>query len=328
MESRHRIHLAVTDSRGRLVFSAGDPALVTFFRSAAKPFQLLPLVDSGAVEALGLTPLHLAVAAGSHSAEARHLETVQDFLRRAGCTEADLECGPHEPMDPAAARALSRRETAPAPIHNNCSGKHAAMLTLARHRGWPLAGYRRPDHPVQEAMLQEVARWTGRSPNSIRLGGDGCGVVTFALPLQAMAQAYSALGRAAHRGEGAARQVVGAMMDEPFQVAGTGRLCTLLMETAPGKVFVKVGAEGVYGAGIPSEGLGIVLKVEDGGRRAAEPALLRVLEHLGVPGLGHSPLLQPFRAPVVRDTLGDEVGRLEVEMPPIPLRDREGVQGG
>ena len=310
VESRHRVHVAVADPEGHLLAWAGDPGLVTHFRSAAKPLQALPLVEDGVVDAFGIPAEELALACASHNGEGGHVAGVRRLLERMGVAEEALELGPHLPMLEAAAHALLRSGGEALPVHNNCSGKHAGMLGLARYRGWPLEGYRLPDHPVQQRMTEEVVRWTGVAADQIRPGVDGCGVVCFGVPLAAMARSFAGVGRAAARGDEGPARVVEAMTAHPFQVAGTGRLCTELMEATEGAIFAKVGAEGIYAAGDRGGTLGVAIKVEDGSRRAVEVALVRVLEELG---LLDDEALDSYRRRPVPNTLGEEAAFLGVD---------------
>jgi L-asparaginase II len=282
VESVHRLSVAVVDQAGRLIASAGDPALVTYWRSAAKPFQAMPVVLDGAADHWKFSTDELALACASHSSEPIHLDVAERMLRKIGCSEQDMACGPHPPLGSEVSEAIHRVPTAMSPRWSNCSGKHAAMLGLARHRGWPTAGYEREDHPVQVRCLDEVARWAGLPRETIRLAVDGCTAVCFGLPLQAMATAYARLGAS---DDAAARRIREAMMHHPGLVAGAGRLCTDLMAAFPGQVIAKVGADGIYSAAWPSAGLGIALKIEDGDMRSARPALLAVLRQLAEGGL-------------------------------------------
>ena len=284
VESVHPVSVAVVRADGNLIASAGDPSLVSFWRSAAKPFQALPLLEDGAADALAITPAELALACASHSSEPRHLAVAEGLLRRIGATTADLACGPHPPLAAAVAERVIREGIALTPLWSNCSGKHAGMLALARHHGWPLAGYVRPDHPVQRRILGAVAHWTGVPSARIGTATDGCTAVTFALPLGAMATAWARLGRSAEPGPARLRA---AMAAHPELVAGSGRLCTELMAATRGRVLAKVGAAGIYCAAVPELGLGIALKVGDGDSDSASVALLAVLEVLlGRAGLG------------------------------------------
>lgn len=315
VESRHRVSVAVVEPSGRLVAAAGDPDLVTYWRSAAKPFQALPLVDDGAADRFGLGDDELALACASHSSEAVHLAGVDRFMAKVGITEDALACGPHPPLSPDVAREVTRAGIRLTPRWSNCSGKHTGMLALARHHGWPLAGYHRLEHPLQQRIVAEVERWTGLSRAGMVFGVDGCRVVSFGLPLRAMALAYARFGASPEPGP---RRLWAAITAHPELVAGTGRFETVLMRAWPGDVFAKVGAEGVYSAVVPERGWGVALKVEDGGWRAAPLALLSVLARLGdragrpVPALAIEPALAPFRDPPVLDTHGEAVGAIRV----------------
>ena len=309
VESAHRVHVAVADARGRLIGGCGDPGQVAFYRSAAKPFQALPLVEDGVVERFGFTEKELALCCASHNAEPEHLALARSMLARAGLDERALACGPHPSLRPERARELWARGARLGAVHNNCSGKHAGMLALAVARGWPAEGYLEPGHPVQRRMLVEIARWTGVAASELVTGTDGCGVVTFALSLADMAASFARFTAAADAGDPAAR-IVAAMTGHPFAVAGTGRTCTAVMERLGGRVFVKTGAEGVYCGGVRGRGLGFALKVEDGARRASDVALVGVLSDLGVADADDVPALARGRIEVL-NTLGVDVGRIE-----------------
>jgi L-asparaginase II len=310
VESRHRVSLAVSDGSGRLRCWSGDAALPVYARSAIKPLQALPLVEDEVVNRLGVTAGELALACGSHGGEPRHVEAARSLLRKAGAGEDALACGPHAPMNEAAARELRLRGGIPGRIHNNCSGKHAGMLALARVSGWNPAGYHESDHPVQQRMQHELTRWSGVAAEDLTQGVDGCGVVTFGLELERLAVAFARFAAASRRGDAGPAAIVAAMTGNPEMVAGTGRLCTALMRATGGRIFAKVGAEGVYCAGVPGAELGIALKVEDGSRRAAEPALIAILQHLGLLTDEESAELDDHAAPAILNTRGERVGML------------------
>ncbi len=314
VESRHQVSVAVVDARGRLRASAGDPELVLFARSAVKPIQALPVVEDGAADQFELAPEEVALCCASHSGETRHVEAVLAILRKIGLDEDALVCGPQAPMYSPAAAALREAGALPGRIHNNCSGKHAGMLALARLHGWPVAGYQAADHPLQMRLLREVARWTGMSADDIPTALDGCGVITYALPLRALARAVGAVAGAVRCGEAGPARVVQAMVRYPEYVGGTDRLCTQLMRVAGGRIFAKAGAEGVYCAGSPGAELGLALKVEDGAARAAEPALLAVLRSLGLLGADEVADLVRYVEPDVENTRGERVGRIRAEV--------------
>lgn len=308
VESSHRVHVAVVDGAGRLRARAGDVRHVCFARSAIKPLQALPLVDDGAAERYAVTDRELALCCGSHSGEAYHVEAAAALLRRLGLGEEALACGPHVPFHEETAQRLRAEGRPPGRLHNNCSGKHAGMLALARSNGWPTAGYHESGHAVQKRMLEEVAKWTGEPAEEIPLAVDGCGVVTFGLRLESLARAFATFAAAARTGGNGPARVVHAMVRNPAYVGGTGRLCTRLMHIATGRLFVKVGAEGVYCAGSPGAELGVALKVEDGSKRASEPALLAVLRAVGLISDEEMAELTEFAEPDVRNTRGEVVG--------------------
>jgi L-asparaginase II len=317
VESIHRVHLAAVDASGRLRAWSGDPERVTFMRSAAKPFQALPLVLDGACDALGISDEELAVCCGSHGGEEGHLATVRRLLERAGRREDQLACGPHPPMHRESEERLLARGDEILAIHNNCSGKHAGMLALARHRGWDPTGYHRLEHPVQQRMLTEVAHWTGIPTSRIRVAVDGCGVPCFALPLTAMARGLARLVAAARERDPGPVRILEAMGRHPFQVAGTGRLCTELMEASGGQVVAKVGAEGVYVAARRDGSVALALKVEDGSRRAAEVALIRALDVMDALGTEVGGRLGERARPVVHNTRGEPAAHLRPRGGPV-----------
>jgi L-asparaginase II len=319
VESQHRVHIAVVDAQGQLRAFSGNPDTITFARSAIKAFQTLPLVQEGVADRYEFSEQELALCCASHNGEARHVETARAMLKKIGADEDALACGAHVPMGKAAAEQLERSGRKPGRIHNNCSGKHAGMLALARYYSWPLVGYHLPEHPVQQRMLTEVARWSNMQQDEIAIGVDGCGVSTFALPISKMATAFAALAAAARRGESSAARVVNAMSRHPEYVAGTDRLCTDLMRAARGRIFAKVGAEGLYCAGIPGAELGIALKVEDGATRASEPALIAVLRALGLLADEEVAPLARYAEPDIMNTREERVGsiRAQVTLEPV-----------
>ena len=283
LESLHRGHAVVAGPEGvRAVW--GDAGTVVFPRSACKMIQALPLVESGAAKVAGLGPEELALACASHSGEPRHVARVAGWLAGLGLGESDLRCGAHPPMAEPARDDLVRAGTAPCQLHNNCSGKHAGFLTLARHLG---AGpdYVAIDHPVQVRVSAAFEEVTGEA--SPGWGIDGCSAPNFATTLAGLARAMAAFAAAtAGQGSGARAGAMGrltrAMMAHPGLVAGEGRACTELMAALAGRGAVKTGAEGVFVAILPGEGLGVAVKIVDGAGRAAEAAIAGLLVHLGL----------------------------------------------
>lgn len=313
VESLHRVHVVVARADGGIAMAAGDCGLATFLRSAAKPLQAIPLVEDGAVEAFDISDEELALCCASHSSQEEHVRVARGLLAKIGVGEEVLECRGHPPLSPAEAERLREAGVAPAPIHSNCSGKHAGMLALATFHGWPVEGYHLPEHPVQRRMLREVSRWTGVEAGAVGTGVDGCGVLSFRVPLRHLAGAMARFAAAAGRGEGAAR-VVAAMQRHPEMVAGRDRLCTALMKEAGGDFVAKTGAEGVYVLASPARGGGVALKAEDGARRASEVAAVAVASALGWIA-DDAELLAAWRRRSVVNTRGEEVGCIEVEVP-------------
>lgn len=309
VESIHRVSVAVSRPGGELVAWAGEPDLVTFWRSAAKPFQLLPLVEDGGIATFGLDRAMLALACGSHNAEPIHREVGARWLDALGLTERDLACGGHPSLWPALADKMIHDDVIPTPLYSNCSGKHSSLLALARLHGWPTGGYEESGHPVQQRVAATLAKWTGVNESALVWGVDGCTAAAVALPLRAMAVAYARLGTS---DESAMRTIRDAMMSEPHLVAGTDRLDTLLMQAWPGRVAAKIGAEGVYSAALPELELGIALKVEDGDMKSAGIALVSVLDAITARFGGEhdwpGDALQPWRDPAIRNTRREATG--------------------
>jgi L-asparaginase II len=312
IESEHRVHAAVVGEGDELLGSARDPNAFTFWRSCAKPFQVLPFLASGGFDALEWGEEQLAISCASHGGEPEHVGLVESMLRDIGLEEGDLACGPHDPSSQRGAKALRDSGERPSRIHNNCSGKHTAMLALARHKGWPTQGYDRREHHVQRGILHEIALWTDVPCSRIVQAVDGCGVVVFGMTLERMARAYSRFAVAAQRGEEFPQRVVDAMSAHPFLVGGTDRIDTALIEETRGEVVSKVGAEGVHCALLPERGIGIALKVEDGAQRAQVPALLRLLQELDALPSQLSPRLSEWSRRSVKNTRGECVGEVVV----------------
>jgi len=309
LESFHRVHGVLADPRGTVLAWVGEPDRTVVYRSAAKPFQAVPLVEDGVVDRFGLSGPELALAAASHNGEPSHVAGVKGILERVGFGEDDLHLGPLLPLGAQAAEALLRSGEPVLPIHNNCSGQHAAMLGLARIHGWDPDSYLAPDHPLQQRMLDEMARFTGLRRKDIPTVVDGCGMVAFGAPLKVVAASFARLGSAS-RTEDGPRGVLEAMAGSPFMVGGSGRLCTRLGEVTRGRLIGKLGAEGVYAIAMPREGLGLALKVEDGGVRAGDPAVIRALNELGFLSDSEAEALQPFRRKEITNSRGETVGEL------------------
>ena len=310
-ESRHRGAAAVVDSAGRLVAAWGDVACPVYPRSAIKPLQALALIESGAADAFDLAPAELALACASHTGEPGHADGVLAWLKRMGLGEADLECGAHPPMGEEARFALQATGVEPGARHNNCSGKHAGMLAVAKRLGVPTAGYIRADHPAQRLVRQTVGEMADCALADAPAGTDGCGIPTLAMPIEAMARAFarladpSALSPA--RAE-AVRRIRAAIAAHPDMVAGRGRFCTAVMAAGGESVLVKTGAEGVFCAALPEAGLGLALKIDDGATRASECAIAALLLRFGAADGPAEAVLAGHTQRILRNWAGAEVG--------------------
>lgn len=317
IESIHRGHFAVVDGLDNVVHSAGDPGVVTYFRSASKAFQAMPCLTSGACDRFGFNDEEIALAVASHSGEPRHVEIAARMLAKIGLSESDLRCGSHLPFNVAEAHRMIAAGEKPTQLHNNCSGKHSAMLGLAVHLGADIRNYESLANPVQEAILDCVSRFTDISPHAIAIGIDGCAAPNFAVPLASMAKSYARLisppeNIGAETRESCSR-IVSAMLKYPELIGGTERLDTLIMHAAPGKLISKVGADGVWLGGVlPCEkwpnGLGIALKIEDGDDFISRPVVvIDILRKLGI--LSEDDLTDLSPMPVT-NRRGDLVGRV------------------
>ena len=330
VESLHRGHVVAVDGRGRTVAVLGSAEAVAFIRSAAKPFQALPLVASGAAERFGLEDRELAVACGSHDATPAHTEAVVSMLKKAGLSVSDLNCGAHEPYSKEAAEDLKSRGERPSAVHNNCSGNHAGMLALAQHLGADVSTYHQPENPAQRAVFRAVSQFSGLAVEELGYATDNCAAPTFALSVGVVARMFARLVAPAEAWEGAAggnvrevigahvaRRIVGAMTAHPEMVEGEGELDTELMRAAPGRLVSKVGAEGVYAAGVlPCErwpdGLGLACKLEDGdkGDRARPRLAVEALRQLGILSAHELQSLSRFARQTLHNHRGEEVGEV------------------
>ena len=314
VENIHMGSVAVVDTSGKLIWSAGDPDAMTFTRSALKPFQALPFVLAGGPARFGLSSAELALMCASHSGEDKHLAAVASILCKIGCDESDLECGCGTPLyydtlglpvPPQVWRA----------VHHNCSGKHSGFLGWCRMHDVPGADYVNPAHRLQQQIRSTLADAVGMSESSMPLGIDGCSAPNYALPLSRLAHLFARLG------SGAADPVLGAAMGDlrdamtghPDMVSGQARCDLAYMQAGGGDWVSKVGADGVQTIGIGSAGLGIAIKIADGAQRALHTATYGVLEQLGLLNQLDAPqraLLEPYRQPALQNVRGTTVGHI------------------
>jgi len=283
VESSHSIVAAVSDRTGKIQ-SWGDPNRPTIARSAIKSVQALPLVITGAADALSISDQELALACASHSGEAQHVDAVNGWLNRIGLSEANLECGVDEPIGTEPLRQMISQGRQSGALLNCCSGKHAGFLSLCVHHGWDTPGYIKHDSPVQTMVTEAVSTLTGLDANSYSRGIDGCGIPTFALPIArlayAMARMADPIDLEAQWAAAATRVADAAQL--AFWVSGTGRPEVTISNAAIEPIVIKGGAEGVYMVALPDRGMGIALKAVDGTSRASTAAIETLLADMGV----------------------------------------------
>lgn len=317
-ESVHRGHFVVIDGRKNILASAGDAEMVTYFRSACKALQAIPFISSGGADRFGFTEEEIALACASHSGEPVHTRVAASMLAKAGFHESDLRCGVHLLFNESESERLLRSGERPTQLHNNCSGKHAAMLAFARHIGSDPSTYESIENPIQQEILKTVAEFAEMPVNEVRVGIDGCAAPNFAMPLAAMAQCFANLinppSSFGDRVREACRRAVSAMLRHPELIGGTDRLDTMLIRTSAVRLISKVGAEGVWLCGVlPNDkyptGLAIALKIEDGDDKRARPVVaVAILRKLGV--LSGADLCDLSPMPIT-SRRGDQVGRVK-----------------
>ena len=314
IESRHRGAVSVIDAAGRSVRSLGDVQQAIFPRSAIKFLQALPFAESGALDAFGLDDRHLALACASHNGEPVHVELARDWMQRIGGSESDLECGAELPLHQATQFELMTGGHGPERFHHNCSGKHLGFLSTCRHLGEQTRNYRLYNHDAQRRWFEVIESLANSRVLQLPWGYDGCAIPALALPLQRVALAMARFGDVERFGgerRTAIERLLGALAAHPYLVAGTERLCTELMQRLAPRVFVKVGAQGVYTAVLPEHGLGIALKIDDGNDGAARVALGAVLEELGLFDTETRRELADYLAPSLTNSRGEVIGRME-----------------
>ncbi|MBN2416084.1 asparaginase [bacterium] len=298
VECLHRGNIAVTDSNGVLLAAAGDPQAVTYMRSAAKPIQALNVITSGAAARYHLTDAELAVICSSHYAEPHHLKAVRDILRKIGLTADHILGGTVTSLNPAYALKLAASRTVLSPIYSDCSGKHAGMLAVCVHKGWPVETYLDHDHPCQQEILRLIAAVCRVREADIIVGIDGCSAPVHALPLTAMARGFAAMASPGPLPDDLRRpaeRIFAAMNAHPEMIAGSGGFCSDLIRATGGRLIGKIGAEGVYCVGLRQEGTGIAVKVESGSMAVLPPVVIGALEQLGFLSPGELRELERYR---------------------------------
>jgi L-asparaginase II len=318
VESQHRGAWVVVDARGEVLDGAGDWNAPQFARSSVKSLQALPLLESGAAARYGYDAAELALALASHSAEAIHTARVAALLERLGLSVADLRCGTQVPIDPAARRELAQRGEKPSALHNNCSGKHAGFLALALHLDVRTDEYLDPSSASQRAVRAALQQMTGTSDSDLYLAVDGCSAPTFRLPLRALATGITRI--ANPRGLGATRsaaceRMTAAVAAHPDLIAGNHqRICTDIARATRGRLFPKIGAEGIYVIGCVGSERGLAIKIDDGNERALHALVVALLEKLDWADTAELAQWERWRERVLHNRAGIAVGRTEVRV--------------
>ncbi len=310
VESIHRGHIVVADSRGTILYQVGNPDCIICLRSCGKPLQALPIITSGAADKFQLTPSELAVMCGSLSGQDFHLTAITSILEKIELDESALNCGIHRPSHRPTARKLQQEGKKPSPLHNNCAGKHVAMLTLCVYHGWPLENYISPEHPLQQLILDTVSSLTEVPVAQIGIGIDGCGVPVFFLPLANLARAYAKL---TSRVDPAINRLLEVSLANPEMIAGSERICTDIMQALGKKVFAKTGAEGGYAMSLMEQGWGVGIKIEDGSTRALNPVIVETLKQLGVLSREDETRLKTYHHPLIVNHRKETVGAIKAK---------------
>lgn len=313
-ECFHRGHIIVINASGQILYELGNPQHVTFARSTAKLLQVVPLIELGAADYYGFTSAEIAVMCASHNGEREHVQTVKSILTKLGIDESALLCGSHKPYDRKTREQLEANGEKPSSLHNNCSGKHAGMLALAKYLNMPLIAYIERDHPIQKHITETIAELAQIEVDDMAIGVDGCGVPVFGLSIEQLALAYSRYGNGQYVSDQrahACRRIVAALREEPFYFAGSERFDTRLIEVTNGRIIGKMGAEGVYAVTVPSSSIGIAIKVEDGAARALYPTVVETLKQLLLLNESELAQLATFHQPAILNRSGMHVGTIE-----------------
>ncbi|WP_342513117.1 asparaginase [Sporosarcina sp. FSL K6-1522] len=313
VESRHEGHVAVVNSEGQLLYYNGDPNRVTFARSSMKPLQAIPIVETGAADFYNYNQAELSLACASHNGENQHTDRVKNILHKLDLTIDHLKCGTHPPRWQETYEELMKSGKEVTPEYNNCSGKHSGMLATAKYMGERVDDYYKMDHPVQQRILEVISDLSEIPMDEIEIGVDGCGVPVHGIPLKNLAMSFAKMANPVafpEKRKNAIERVTAAMMAEPEMVGGTDRFCSDFMRIEDGRMFGKVGAEGVYCVGDKETGLGIAIKIEDGNSRATSPAVVEVLKQLNLLNEEQQERLQAYHQPELKNARQEVIGQL------------------
>ncbi|NDI33498.1 asparaginase [Chengkuizengella sediminis] len=314
IESQHNGYIVVTDSNGLIKYHLGDPEYKTFARSSAKILQAIPIIEGMIVNNLDLSDEEIAIICSSHNGEADHVKQVQSILAKINLDPSHLLCGEQQPLHKETREKLLRKNFKFSTLHNTCSGKHAGMLILAKLLNSHVDNYLSIDHPVQQVMFNTIVEMSGAKMNEVDIAKDGCGVPVFGLTVHQLATAFARIGSSqslsANRTQ-ACKKILQAISLHPFYIAGTDRFDTHLIHVTQGRIIGKMGNEGVFALTIPSEDLGIAIKVRDGAERASYPTVVETLSQLNLISTLEKKELERFHYPIIKNRRNETVGRLE-----------------
>ncbi|GAB4435774.1 MAG: asparaginase [bacterium] len=313
-ENVHRCHVVVVDREGNTVFSAGKENYFTCLRSAAKPLQAIPIVIENIDRHFGLTERELASFCGSLNAEPFQVEVVREILKKAGLDESYLKCGASYPSYKKAAETLKAKGEKPAPIYHNCAAKHAGMLLVCQFKGYDKENYYKESHPLQKEIEEIVADYAELKREDVKIVTDGCGLPVFFMPLKNIAIAYKNLALKMENHLSGVRRLLKSAIDYPEMVGGTERLCTDVIRFTAGKIFAKVGADGVYAAFNMNRMEALAMKVEDGSAKALQPAFIKAIEKLGWLNPREIELLEKYWKVPLKNSRGNAVGEIVVDI--------------
>jgi len=317
VESTHNVMAAVVNETGGLLYAWGNPQFLTYPRSAIKMLQAIPLIESGAADKFALEERHIALACASHRGEKEHIQALSQWMEKAKISDSMYVCAPHWPFNENSAHDLARRGGQPTVLCNNCAGKHSALITTCLHLGENPSGYEKPEHPAQKRLRQILTETTKYDHGKAVHGIDGCGIPTYALPLQNIATGMASF---VSSKESAARKttctrILQAVSKNPFYISGSDEFATAVIEKTQGRAIIKGGAEGVMAGVLPQKKMGFALKCVDGAGRATQLATVQLLLQLGGMTVEEAKALSKFTQPAVTNWKGDVVGQLRIAKP-------------
>ncbi|MCX8131966.1 MAG: asparaginase [Clostridia bacterium] len=325
IESIHYGYICVVDSSGQVLYNLGDYNTKIFFRSSAKPIQVIPLIQSGAAKAFNFSKKEIAIACASHSGQKIHQETVEEILKKVVLDEANLHCGIMTPYSEEENKKLIAEGRSPSILHCSCSGKHSAMLALAKFRGHGANDYEKATNPVQQEIIKTISEFTDEDVNSIPIGTDGCGAPIYLLPINKIALSYARLVKHSQNSESpyynSCKTVFDSMTQFPEMVAGDYEFCTELMQVTKDTLIGKVGCEAVYCLGIKEGNLGVCIKIVDGNERAIYPVVIQVLSELGILSTTEFNSLKHWYRQALKNNLSETIGEI---LPAFSLKSPSG----